>query len=468
MDFRYPNCRNSQMGPDPNGSNNNSNAINHRPQQSNFNGLNAIYGTLCKLYPRQNNPPQITAKKKWWLGGSDPLDFVSVYINKGDPQRNVPSHWHYVSMGFSDLYGDGRIYPKNNDPSKPSGQGYELTFRLLRDDQDVDSFENGISVWSDPPVWPAAVMQQMARWAFNDTRFSVGEAITWHVPLDGSSQSSGVRHLLLVDDEQLPPISTQNGYVQFIQLYGIFIEEVTAVQRWNGREIARLLKSHYQTGGPYLITNMNRRASIFDIIPDARQIVNSGINRDGSNLTGVHVNWCYWNEWNHSGAFSRASQTLKDQNGSQSGVSLPGVEIFLTPEAALSLPMMVTGRLNHGYLFSFVKSTNPRQIISFLSPNNCNNVQANAYTPYVALAIYVQPIFSYNNVLQLFMTIKVKITDYLKRGFLLQVYVSIELQQAMKIAFRELEVSGSTWTLPLPREYAFTDFNMRIVVTANL
>jgi len=45
------------------------------------------------------------------LGGPDPLDYVSMYYNKGDPARGVPEHWHYVTFGFSDLHGDGRVHP---------------------------------------------------------------------------------------------------------------------------------------------------------------------------------------------------------------------------------------------------------------------------------------------------------------------------------------------------------------------
>ena len=45
------------------------------------------------------------------LGGPDPLDYISIYFNKGDPERNIPEHWHYVTFGFSDLHGDGRVHP---------------------------------------------------------------------------------------------------------------------------------------------------------------------------------------------------------------------------------------------------------------------------------------------------------------------------------------------------------------------
>ena len=44
------------------------------------------------------------------LGGPDPLDYISMYGNPGNPAHNIPAHWHYVSFGLSDLHGDGRVH----------------------------------------------------------------------------------------------------------------------------------------------------------------------------------------------------------------------------------------------------------------------------------------------------------------------------------------------------------------------
>lgn len=44
------------------------------------------------------------------LGGPDPLDFINIYRNNGDKKRGIPQHWHYVTCGLSDLYGDGRVH----------------------------------------------------------------------------------------------------------------------------------------------------------------------------------------------------------------------------------------------------------------------------------------------------------------------------------------------------------------------
>ena len=44
------------------------------------------------------------------LGGPDPLDFISMFSNPGNPLHGIPPHWHYVSSGLSDLHGDGRVH----------------------------------------------------------------------------------------------------------------------------------------------------------------------------------------------------------------------------------------------------------------------------------------------------------------------------------------------------------------------
>lgn len=84
------------------------------------------------VYPGQPNPLQVTAVVKYWLGGPDPLDYISMYANAGQPESGVSPHWHYVTFGLSDLHGDGRVHDFSGVDG-PSGYGFELTFRLKRE-----------------------------------------------------------------------------------------------------------------------------------------------------------------------------------------------------------------------------------------------------------------------------------------------------------------------------------------------
>ncbi|XP_077874608.1 suppressor of fused homolog isoform X4 [Ictidomys tridecemlineatus] len=296
-------------------------------------GLHAIYGECRRLYPDQPNPLQVTAIVKYWLGGPDPLDYVSMYRNMGSPSANIPEHWHYISFGLSDLYGDNRVHEFTGTDG-PSGFGFELTFRLKR--------ETGESA---PPTWPAELMQGLARYVFQSAAFEVpgvalpqnsiarflpvarawwgmacrelrapvemltssvwipggkkntfcsGDHVSWHSPLDNSE--SRIQHMLLTEDPQMQPVQTPFGVVTFLQIVGVCTEELHSAQQWNGQGILELLRTVPVAGGPWLITDMRRGETIFEIDPHLQQErVDKGIETDGSNLSGVSAK-CAWDD----------------------------------------------------------------------------------------------------------------------------------------------------------------------------
>ncbi|KAH0504568.1 Suppressor of fused-like protein [Microtus ochrogaster] len=292
-------------------------------------GLHAIYGECRRLYPDQPNPLQVTAIVKYWLGGPDPLDYVSMYRNMGSPSANIPEHWHYISFGLSDLYGDSRVHEFTGTDG-PSGFGFELTFRLKR--------ETGESA---PPTWPAELMQGLARYVFQsedniekvsntfkitdlidvkagfeprrllaskpeirllllqvlestENTFCRGDQVSWHSPLDNSE--SRIQHMLLTEDPQMQPVQTPFGVVTFLQIVGVCTEELHSAQQWNGQGILELLRTVPVAGGPWLITDMRRGETIFEIDPHLQQErVDKGIETDGSNLSGVSAK-CAWDD----------------------------------------------------------------------------------------------------------------------------------------------------------------------------
>ncbi|KAB5581884.1 hypothetical protein PHYPO_G00180710 [Pangasianodon hypophthalmus] len=246
-------------------------------------GLQAIYAESRRLYPDQPNPLQVTAIVKYWLGGPDPLDYISMYRNVGCPALDVQEHWHYVSLGLSDLYGDNRVH-EFTGPEGPSGFGFELTFRLKREPGETA-----------PPTWPAELMQGLARYVFqSENTFCSGDHISWHSPLDNSE--SRIQHMLLTEDPQMQPVQTPFGMVSFLQIVGVCTEELQAAQQWNGQGILDLLRGVRVAGGPWLITDMRRGETIFDIDPHLQQErVDKGIETDGSNLSGVSAK-CAWDD----------------------------------------------------------------------------------------------------------------------------------------------------------------------------
>uniref|UniRef100_A0A8C2L639 Suppressor of fused homolog n=1 Tax=Cyprinus carpio TaxID=7962 RepID=A0A8C2L639_CYPCA len=222
-------------------------------------GLQAIYGECRRLYPDQANPLQVTAIVKYWLGGPDPLDYISMYRNVGCPGQDVPEHWHYVSLG--------------------------LTF---------DVSQEGPSETA-PPTWPAELMQGLARYVFqSENTFCSGDHISWHSPLDNSE--SRIQHMLLTEDPQMQPVQTPFGHISFLQIVGVCTEELQAAQQWNGQGILDLLRGVHIAGGPWLITDMRRGETIFEIDPHLQQErVDKGIETDGSNLSGVSAK-CAWDD----------------------------------------------------------------------------------------------------------------------------------------------------------------------------
>ncbi|XP_054714387.1 suppressor of fused homolog [Uloborus diversus] len=245
-------------------------------------GLEALYRACRKIYPDQPNPLQVAAVVKYWLGGPDPLDYISMYSNPGDPDLDIDPHWHYVSFGLSDLHGDGRVHDISA-PDAPSGFGFELTFRLKREpDERV------------PPTWPAAIMQALAKYVFqSENTLCAGDHVSWHCPLDNSE--SRIQHMLMFEDPKLGTVQTPFGLVTFIQIVGVCTEELQAAQGWNGPGIIELLKSVKGAGGPWLITDMRRGETMFELDPSVQESVDQGIETDGSNLSGVSAR-CSWQE----------------------------------------------------------------------------------------------------------------------------------------------------------------------------
>ncbi|XP_068746671.1 suppressor of fused homolog [Montipora capricornis] len=396
-------------------------------------GLEAIYSTLRQIYPDQPNPLQVTALVKYWLGGPDPLDFISMFNNPGSPMDGIPSHWHYISSGLSDLHGDGRVHEVGRRES-PSGFGFELTFRLKKQVGE-----------SSPPSWPAELLQSLARYVFRtENALYSGDHVSWHLPLDQTPSAAGqyncnpshIQHMLMVDDPQLPLVTSPLGSVRFIQAVGICTEELQAAQHWNGPSVLDLLRKVPPAGGPWLITDMDRIESIFVINPELQEIVGTGIKREGSNLSGVSVK-CWWEEHyvntsmsgEHGGFPSGSYQdshtgkdvatrfpvlppipsgsslmpkkemgdgTSSDRKSACSSVvseisrtrTLRAVHLRFGFEAAMLLPLALRGRLNHGRHFTFHSSVS-NMAITFLTPKVTGSITDNEHK-FAACGMWLQ------------------------------------------------------------------------------
>ena len=94
--------------------------------------------------------------------------------------------------------------------NQPSGYGFELTFRLVSEEQ-------------FPPTWPAELLQALARYVFSsDNALCVGDHISWHSALD--SADSSLQHMILAQDPQLQPLDGPLGHVNFVQVCSLIDE----------------------------------------------------------------------------------------------------------------------------------------------------------------------------------------------------------------------------------------------------
>jgi len=213
-------------------------------------GFDAIRAATRRVH-RDEEPRHWATLIKWALGGPDPLDGIDCY--------EAPACWHFVSYGFSDLRGT------IEGTGDRSGYGFELTFRLARREGE-----------SHPPIWPAALLQQLARYVFRTgNTLSVGDHLDLGAPM-GNDEDTALSAVIFADDASLPTIDTPNGTVAFIEVYGVTPDELEAVRDWQSDAFVALVCERE----PELITRIDRPTWRGDRSFEAA--VQAGIDRDGS------------------------------------------------------------------------------------------------------------------------------------------------------------------------------------------
>lgn len=228
-------------------------------------GWDAIEQAMSKLYGDQE-PKHYGTIIPYMLGGSDPLDGISAY----KAEHPFP-HWHIVTFGFSELY------DKETDDAEQSGYGFELTFRLVREETE-----------EEPPAWALNLLQNMGRYVFKSGNiFRSGDYLDANGPICLGSDTK-LTALSFVEDPELPATDTPNGRVQFLQMIGITGCELEAMQTWN---TIGMLKACEELM-PQYITDLTRDS--FMQVPAIAEAVQRGMERDGSNTGFLYVNQLGW------------------------------------------------------------------------------------------------------------------------------------------------------------------------------
>ena len=151
---------------------------------------------------------------------SGPLHGLSAYWAEN------PTHWHFVTYGFSETH------EKTSSDQEVSGWGFELCLRIKphADDQ------------GEPPLWPWAMLQQLARYVCNNSMpFDHEHYIRWGGPIT-SDDDTELEALIFTEDRQLGTIVTPNGRLKFLTAIGITADEHQfAADQGPEKLLARLL-----------------------------------------------------------------------------------------------------------------------------------------------------------------------------------------------------------------------------------
>lgn len=250
-------------------------------EEANTSGWDAIDQELSKIYGEQE-PKHYGTLISYALGGQDPLDGISAYKS----ETPVP-HWHFVTYGFSELY------EKESENEEHSGFGFELTFRLTREEDE-----------EEPPAWALNLLQNMGRYVFNSGNvFRARDYLDANGPicLDADTLLTALAFTL---DPELSPIRTPNGQVEFIQMVGITRDELEAMQTWNTLGLLNAGVEYI----PGYVTDLSRGCLLQ--IPAMVKAVEQGMEQEGSNTGFLYVDQLAW-EPGKKGWFSKRPDTLK-------------------------------------------------------------------------------------------------------------------------------------------------------------
>lgn len=360
-----------------------------------------------------------------------------MYNNPGNVNLNIPPHWHYISFGLSDLHGDGRVHqpePKIDDELR-SGMGFELSFRLAKTKNEnvvLPTPGTATAAPERPPTWPANLLQALARYVFTTgNRLCAGDNVPWRKSLDNSN--SKIKHMLITNDPQMQRVQTPFGWVDICQIVGVTEAELEQASRWNGNGVINLLKKDSSTGGEWLITNMNRDLSVFELFPETLQQLEHDLENEGSDLAGVNAEFTLHevpkvqvkteidlNLARQCSLEESVNQPIKtetdcteivnnfptsmsvnnslsmccplDYQPMQSQViSLDGLHLTLAPYAAKFLILAIKDRIRHGRHFTF-KCQN--RALTFVS-ESVSGAVVSRKAPYGVLGYWIQVCYIY-------------------------------------------------------------------------
>lgn len=215
-------------------------------------GESTIEQALLEAYPG-------SAPVRFALEERERLDFAGCLALR--VEKPVP-HWVVVSRGFTEL-GE-----KVEEDPEVSGWGFELTCRLPARTEEPD--------FGWILGWMQSISVQLSE------KVSTLEPYQ-HLPVWRPRSEDELAAVVVVDDAELRPTRSQNGYFTFLQMVGITAGEHQALDDWDARGVVNLIRQR----DPLLLTDARRASYLRD--PTFARAVEDGREREGSSK-GVHHN----------------------------------------------------------------------------------------------------------------------------------------------------------------------------------
>ena len=195
-------------------------------------GWKAIEEEFEMVYVGQTNPKHYGTLIKWRFGGNDPLDGISIYEGE--------DYWHFVTFGLSELY------EKESEDKEVSGFGYEMTFKLKKDNyEDTEGEIRCIG----------CILQMISRITFTkgEVFYPFEYLYTGQVEGIDVNQKSNITGFICVPDTTVNTIQTSNGKVEFLELIGVTEAEL---KQLSTRDSVKVMYEKLGTD----ITSYNRKS----------------------------------------------------------------------------------------------------------------------------------------------------------------------------------------------------------------
>lgn len=190
-------------------------------------GFDAIAKRFKKLYPKVEEL-HFHAMVSSRLGGDDPLDGISIFRGDG--------YYHFVTFGFSELY------EKESDDMEYSGYGFELTFKLKMNSEQLKRRKKDLDIKDKELKNICSILQELAKYVFESGEIFQPNEYIWTGQKEGIdvSKRSKITGFITTLD-QAKEIDTPNGKVQFVELVGATDRELKLID--SGKmKITELLK----------------------------------------------------------------------------------------------------------------------------------------------------------------------------------------------------------------------------------